>query len=111
MAGDTARGDTAKQNAAAITGAKAFMEKPLGHPHDEMLTIAKRAVHPIFEYNFRPARRAAGKVIPSRIDPVLVIQAANVATQWHSTQRRNCSSREPRRVPQAWLPIFAEPVP
>jgi len=100
MAGDTARGDTAKQNAAAITGAKAFMEKPLGHPHDEMLTIAKRAVHPIFEYKFRPlirvhARRAAGKVIPSRIDPVLVIQAANVATQWHSTQRRNCSSREP----------------
>jgi hypothetical protein len=47
-AGDTANGDTAKQNAAAITEAKTFMEKPLGHPHGQMLTIARRAVHPIF---------------------------------------------------------------
>jgi hypothetical protein len=49
------------------------MEKPLGHPHDQGFTIAKRAVHPIFKY--------MGKVIPSMIGPVLVIHAANLAAQ------------------------------
>jgi (p)ppGpp synthase/HD superfamily hydrolase len=51
------------------------------------LTIAKRAVHPIFRHR--------GKVIPSKIDPVLVIQAANVAAKWHAAQRRKGARQEP----------------
>jgi (p)ppGpp synthase/HD superfamily hydrolase len=35
------------------------------------------------------------KVIPSKIDPVLVIQAAAVAAQWHATQRRKGARQEP----------------
>jgi hypothetical protein len=34
-------------------------------------------------------------VIPSNIDPVLVIQAANVAAQWHAAQRRKGARKEP----------------
>jgi hypothetical protein len=42
-----------------------------------------------------PCLGVRSKLIPTKIDPTLVVQAASVAAQWHSTQRRKGASQEP----------------
>jgi hypothetical protein len=58
---------------------KGFHGETSRSPHDQGLTIPKWAVHPIFKYR--------GKVIHSKIDPVLVIQTANADERFGDGRR------------------------
>jgi (p)ppGpp synthase/HD superfamily hydrolase len=42
-----------------------------------------------------PILNLGSTLIPSEIDPLLIIQAADIAAQWHASQRRKGATQEP----------------